>query len=134
MRMDRDLQRSLLEAAASDYPRGVLPPDVQNFDEEDHLAAQLAYLDGHGLIESGMQIGVDGHISFGPYSITERGLDFLADDGGLTLLDDLVPANQMAERAAHRVVGVKQVRRDDVGAHQIETVEALAIDSDDANE
>jgi len=53
---------------------------------EETAAANLVYLQEHGLCESGVVIGVDGHFSFGESTITARGLDFLADDGGLSAI------------------------------------------------
>ena len=76
-------------------------------EQERKYAANLQYLADHGLAESQISIGIDGHMSFGPPRITHRGLDFLADDGGLgAVLNTLTvkfDARQLAEMLATRV-------------------------------
>lgn len=86
MATDRDLQLQLLRAGAAAYPHDAIPPTVEGKDAENHLAAQLFYLAEHRLITNYTQLGLGGYISFAPYIITAAGLDFLADDGGLTAI------------------------------------------------
>jgi len=52
----------------------------------EQAAANLRYLEEHGLCQSGVTIGVDGHLSFGESTITATGLDFLEGDGGLSAI------------------------------------------------
>lgn len=89
MILDRELQRQILNIAAKVYPR----PVGDELDElyeplDDHLlAANLRYLEQHGLIElKSVYISVDGLFSFGDVLITHKGMDFLADDGGLSAI------------------------------------------------
>ena len=49
-------------------------------------AANLVYLEEHGLADSSITYGVDGHMSSGLPRITAKGMDFLADDGGLSAI------------------------------------------------
>lgn len=88
-RLDRSMQRRLLEMCAEEYPRdGALLDFLKGLDDEAELAyaANIAYLEEHDLVESKLQIGADGHFSFGLPRITARGMDFLADDGGLSAI------------------------------------------------
>ncbi len=55
------------------------------------------YLEEHGLCRSGVQVGVDGHIMLGASSITAAGLDFLADDGGLSAILGVVTVRLHAD-------------------------------------
>ncbi|MEN8425089.1 hypothetical protein ABFO79_00090 [Acinetobacter schindleri] len=89
MILDRELQRQLLHTAAMTYPNSA----GQELDElyepldEHTLAANLKYLEQHRLLEPGsLSISLDGIFSFGPVLITHKGLDFLADDGGLSAI------------------------------------------------
>lgn len=83
--IDRALQRQILELLREHYPRGAIPVRDLELGEE-QAAANLRYLEEHGLCKSGVIIGADGHLQFGPSTITATGLDFLEDDGGLSAI------------------------------------------------
>ena len=83
--LDRALQRQILDLLRAHYPRGAVPVCDLDLSEE-QAAANLRYLEEHGLCESGVIIGVDGHLAFGASTITAAGLDFLEDDGGLSAI------------------------------------------------
>jgi hypothetical protein len=88
MKLDRALQKEILEDLAKHYsglPVHVVPKDSEP-DEEQKINANMLYLEAHGLIESGMTHYMDGGWGHGGASITHRGLDFLADDGGLSAI------------------------------------------------
>jgi hypothetical protein len=89
LKLDRTLQREILEFLSDHYAG--LPQDVfldrEMTEEEDaKYTSNLIYLEAHGLIDSGLQQGIDGHWMSSGARITARGLDFLADDGGLTAI------------------------------------------------
>jgi hypothetical protein len=84
MIIDRKLQREMLEEMREGYPQWVCYAPA--FDDEQRIAANLQYLSEHGLCESGVEIGGDGHLHFGNSTIAAAGLDFLADDGGLSAI------------------------------------------------
>lgn len=101
MYLDRKLQRRLLELCAADYPRqsdlgGMLRafPDEQ---AQHAYAANIAFLNEHGLVDGGLEVGADGHFSFSYPKITARGLDFLEDDGGLTAILGVVTVKLHAD-------------------------------------
>jgi hypothetical protein len=89
VKLDRTYQRELLEMLAQSYPR---PHDIRqlflDMDEPatERYAANLMYLEEHGLAESAIQYGLDGHMASGLPRITAKGMDFLADDGGLSTI------------------------------------------------
>jgi len=87
--LDRELQRELLTSMAEHYPRAW---DFRDYlrqipaCDEQKLAANLQYLDEHGLAKSGLRIGVGGNLEFSLPQITAHGMDFLQDDGGLSAI------------------------------------------------
>lgn len=84
--LDRGFQRSLLEFLAQQYPGN------KNFEDErgkgptdNRLIVNLTYLEAHGLVE----VVRRSHDKWAPIrfaSITAKGLDFIADDGGLSAI------------------------------------------------
>ena len=87
MKLDRAYQLELLELLATSYPQSF---DIREMarvwddEQEQRYAANMIYLDEHGLVESAIRFGIDGHMSMALPRITARGMDFLADDGGLS--------------------------------------------------
>jgi len=85
--LDRDLQNAILRILEQAYPASVsvdvftehAPPEIVN--------ANVCYLSEHGLIDciDGTTLGSACRLLIEP-KITARGLDFLADDGGLTAI------------------------------------------------
>ncbi|RQZ18120.1 hypothetical protein DIE15_08275 [Burkholderia sp. Bp9031] len=87
MKMNRALQREILEALAETFPKAMPSEPWKGLIEkygDDAFRANALYLDGHGLLTWNVQ-------SQGIYvRITSRGLDFLEDDGGLSAMLDVV--------------------------------------------
>ena len=101
MILDRELQRQILNVAATAYPRPVGHELDKLYEPlDDHvLAANLRYLEQHGLIEpKSVYISVDGLFSFGNVLITHTGMDFLADDGGLSAILGVVTVKLETEQ------------------------------------
>lgn len=89
MKLDRALQREILELLADHYAgarQDVFPQRELTEEEDDKYTTNLLYLEEHGLIESGLEQFIDGSWGSAGAKITARGLDFLADDGGLTAI------------------------------------------------
>lgn len=89
MKLDRDLQRAILQTLADAYPE--TPYDIHKriltMGERLDVIGNLLYLSQHDLIVGGFQRALDGSFApSGPLQITAHGLDFLADDGGLTAI------------------------------------------------
>ncbi len=92
--LDRSLQLEILTKLASCYPFvwNDFPKEVDS-DEYQKLAMNLNYLKGHRLVsESATKVSQDfmtpnsARIYIKKPIITEQGLDFLADDGGLSAI------------------------------------------------
>jgi hypothetical protein len=91
--LDRTLQRRILERLAETYPVGTytLEQDLGLPDEDQGVLVNTQYLAEHMLVVSGYQrrglLGVpDEFLAVGAHTITAKGLDFLADDGGLSAI------------------------------------------------
>ncbi|MGJ7495567.1 hypothetical protein ACSFA8_10850 [Variovorax sp. RT4R15] len=91
MKLDRKLQREVLGILRDTYPR---PEQSRLFntagcdsDRDEQIAANLIYLEEHGLVRSGIEFSLNGAVIYqGGATITAAGLDFLEDDGGLTAI------------------------------------------------
>ncbi len=89
MKLDRELQRKILERLAEEYKEPIenslvyfseIEPDIAK------LQANISYLEEHGLIENKEISYIGPAIPFYFTKITARGMDFLADDGGLSAI------------------------------------------------
>lgn len=86
MTLNRELQFKILNALADTYPDSLLVSSLPQFNEERVYMANLFYLKEHGLIDGG-DIREPGLCrSMVDAQITCKGLDFLANDGGVSAL------------------------------------------------
>ena len=83
MRLDRQLQRELLEYLRSKYPEPNEDILLEEFKDREDLWGNVKYLMEYGLIEGTPRIVLDAPYSIIVKGITAKGLDFLEDDGGL---------------------------------------------------
>lgn len=88
MKLDRELQRRVLTLMASKYPHGLSEEDYDDLVEtcgEEALDSNLYYLMEHGLIDQGVSLPINGPVLINTDKLrcTAKGMDFLADDGGL---------------------------------------------------
>src|SRR6478672_9982665 len=94
--LDRALQRQILDLLKGHYPRSAIP--VRDLDlSEEEAAANLRYLEEHGLCESGVTSGADGHFAFGARTSPPPAPDFLEDDGGLSAILGVVTVRLHAD-------------------------------------
>lgn len=97
--LSRDIQHTLLLKLRHTYPR--VTSGVELFDHSDQRVAAVnaAYLHEHGLIEASVRPG--GLPGTGPSlanaKITAKGIDFLADDGGLSAILGVVTVKLHSE-------------------------------------
>ena len=112
-KFDRKLQLEVMKKLLDIYPGRIGVQEfnfISNlFNDEEKMIANLLYLEGHGLISSGLVAGSSSYsINFGSLSITVRGIDFMQDDGGLSailnvhrdavvVLEDLIAISNMNE-------------------------------------
>lgn len=84
MNIDRELQLRLLNSLAEQYPAPVSAAAL-GFEQSDRaFVLNIAYLHEHELVRAVMTEYLDGAMLVIEASITAAGLDFLAQDGGLT--------------------------------------------------
>jgi hypothetical protein len=83
VKLDRALQKILLTKLAESYPEEVNGHDL-GF--EPKITANLFYLREHGLITGQVPNVIGRPMLFISATITANGMDFLADDGGLTAI------------------------------------------------
>jgi len=94
--LSRERQKELLLQMEKVYPAHTYF-SVDSAEEGQGLASTLKYLEEHGLCVADVQIGADRSIQVGASSITARGLDFLADDGGLSAILGVVTVKLHAD-------------------------------------
>lgn len=84
MQLDRTKQLAMLEALAAVYPRYTGDLGVDPVTEEE--LANLWYLKEQGLVEGALEMSISQSFIFQGVKITAKGLDFLADDGGISAI------------------------------------------------
>lgn len=86
MKLNRKLQKDILEALSEVYPDSLLVSALPGFSHNREFMGNLFYLQEHGVIDGG-DIREPGQCrSMVDAQITKAGLDFLADDGGLSAI------------------------------------------------
>lgn len=96
MKLDRELQNRILTKLSESYP-GVSPDVMFTGKSTEDLNANLAYLLEHGLIHATASRGMEGPPKIIGPKITAKGLDFLADDGGLSAILGVVTVRFQAD-------------------------------------
>lgn len=92
MKLDREYQKKILDCLARAFPNIPSPIEYDTIlgtENDDVFVANALYLEMHGLIQpGGIRIAPDRSfmIDHDALKITHRGLDFLADDGGLSAI------------------------------------------------
>lgn len=82
--LDRDFQRQILQGLSEVYPQTA---DLRSFSQDRdqrQIQYNLYYLCEHGLVHATWQTFMDGEVHFMNPRITAKGIDFIADDGGLS--------------------------------------------------
>jgi hypothetical protein len=86
MELNRKLQKDILVALSEVYPDSLLVSALPGFSHNREFMGNLFYLQEHGVIDGG-DIREPGQCrSMVDAQITKTGLDFLADDGGLSAI------------------------------------------------
>ena len=109
MKVDRDLQWRILECAREKYPGRITPKSVLNegLEVDSHtLTRQLHYLEEHGVIETLKAHSLDRPFATViDFKITCRGIDLLADDGGLSAILGVVKIKFHQESLKDSIAG-----------------------------
>lgn len=84
--LDRNFQREILERLRAEYPAAVSIFRAFGDQQDNRLLVNLSYLYEHSLVEFKFSQLTNGEFNLHNARITARGLDFLADDGGLSAI------------------------------------------------
>ncbi len=128
---DRAIQRRILETLAAGYPDWTSPADMAEISEVTDLRRELHYLREHGLVEF-VEAEYSGGSQLRQMSITAKGVDFLADDGGLgailgvvTVRLDVASVQALLVREVEESTEPETVKRKLIG--QIKALPAEAV-------
>ncbi|WP_338496145.1 hypothetical protein [Delftia tsuruhatensis] len=86
MILDREFQLQILRRYAEVYPSRTFEKWRALDEDERKVSANLFYLQDHGLVEIVGQLSQEGSLIYQGGHITAKGMDFLADDGGLSAI------------------------------------------------
>ncbi|RBO89675.1 hypothetical protein [Pseudochrobactrum asaccharolyticum] len=136
--LDRGFQRQILIALQSAYPRSVKPTEMFGEQADNRLLVNLAYLDEHDLIDLTLSTFMDGEITLDAAKITAAGMDFIADDGGLSAILGVVTVKLHEDTIRQLVIdkiqkadgdqSVKSALIDKVKSLPAEALGKLAVD------
>ncbi|WP_414430828.1 hypothetical protein ACMG4M_05210 [Alcanivorax sp. IL3] len=117
MKIDRDYQKQLLTILAKAYPKSVPGPDLQFTNEDPQVVlANAHYLSEHGLVKTRFSQELAGRMYLTDAKITAKGLDFLADDGGLTAILEVVTVRLEANTI--RALMGQKIESSDLPTHE----------------
>lgn len=85
-KLDRALQRRILEGLAEIYPQTADASEFGGWTDVRTLNANVSYLHEHGLVRGQFGARLASGETLVNVAATARGLDFLADDGGLSAI------------------------------------------------
>ncbi|KLJ02844.1 hypothetical protein [Luteimonas sp. FCS-9] len=120
--LNRELQRALLERLYMSYPATQYSSELRDLAGETAIAVNLAYLAEHGLVDCEVgEYGRGAKVATRP-KITAKGVDFLADDGGLGAILGTVTVKLHSDTV--RDLLIARVRASD----EPDTVKARLID------
>ncbi|HCO54679.1 MAG TPA: hypothetical protein DIT93_06630 [Pelagibacterium sp.] len=88
--LDRDFQRYLLNELAGLYPQSADIKRSFGDQTDNRLLVNLQYLHEHGLVDFKFTEFMSREIQMHSAKVTARGMDFLADDGGLSAILNVV--------------------------------------------
>ncbi|MFT0140751.1 hypothetical protein ACEK07_46000 [Alcanivoracaceae bacterium MT1] len=128
MKIDRGGQLRLLNLLADAYPKKVNGNELRReWGDGDDLVPNAQYLQEHGMVEAIFSNPMSGPIHIGGARITARGLDFLADDGGLTAILGVVTVRLEADTV--RQLMESRIQDSDLPKHEksrlLETLRSL---------
>lgn len=92
--LDRAKQRELLSLLRAEYPDSV---NIQGRPDHEEASRNLLYLEEHDLVKNNTSKAMNASASVIMSKITAKGIDFLAEDGGLTAVLGVVTVRLEAE-------------------------------------
>lgn len=96
--LDRELQLELLRALAERFPSVCSVASLGHDPQSQAVIANLAYLKQHELIDAEIVQYIDGGMNAHTAAINAAGMDFLAEDGGLSAILSVVTVRLDAEQ------------------------------------
>ena len=132
-KLDRGYQRQILQAAANEYPQALLVQGERELAGRQGTAIEVncAYLAEHGLLDIGWVGSMDSGRNVFSVRATAKGMDFLAADGGLSAILNVVTVRLDAESI--RAIFIERVNKakDDasVKGKVLDEIKALPADS-----
>lgn len=81
--LDRDFQRHIMSELQGQYPHAVNVEKSWGKQGDNRLLVNLSYLSEYGLVDLTTLRPMSGDIIMNTARVTAKGMDFLADDGGL---------------------------------------------------
>lgn len=115
MRLDRAYQKQILDELAARYPERidwrVQLTTTPSRDDVERYVANVTFLAEHGLVDGGKQDGGGEFSDLLMPRITARGMDFLADDGGLSAILGVVTV-KLHEDTLKELIGQRIVESD----------------------
>jgi hypothetical protein len=114
MQINRERQLELLKLLAGAYPHYVTARDIPG--DKSEVNANLHYLIEHGLVNGSITEFMSGERPVMSAIITASGLDFLADDGGLSAILGVVTV-KLHEESIRQILA-DRVNRADLPAEQ----------------
>ncbi|HGF0769537.1 TPA: hypothetical protein ACF7ZB_001855 [Kluyvera georgiana] len=101
-KFDREKQKKILQKLYDLTPFIMDDEEYEEFcllfEDENTFLANLLYLEGHGLIESGVTLSNnEADINLSKLSLTHKGIDFIRDDGGLGAILNVLTIRLHAE-------------------------------------
>jgi hypothetical protein len=114
MKINRELQLNLLKLLSDAYPQYVVANNIPG--DKDEVNANLHYLIEHDLVNGPVTDFMSGERIVGMAIITAAGIDFLADDGGLSAILGVVTV-KLHEESIRQLL-VDRVSRADLPAEQ----------------
>lgn len=129
-KLDRELQRAILNQLAHAYP-GLQPIKALTPEDQENFEANLFYLAQHGLVEVESQLMISGERSFGAPMITAKGMDFLADDGGLSAILGVVTVKLHDDTIRKLLIQKVEAAPGDTGvkARMVEKIKSLPAEA-----
>lgn len=100
--LDRDFQKELLTSLAAIYPGDAVINSLPGYGSGNRLVVNAAYLTELGLMECRLHL-MDGRHELGYARINAKGMDFLADDGGLSAILGVVTIKLHEETLRHLI-------------------------------
>lgn len=106
MALNRELQLDILRLLENEYPARL--SDIHNqFADPDAAIRNIHYLHEHGLIDATFSGALGRRVQVpGPIRINSRGMDFLADDGGLSAILGVVTV-KLHEDTLRQIISAK---------------------------